>query len=539
VFEFKTFYISVIIAVLLVITWGPVSAASEEDAPSMYCDGFKEDCTPPATIPIGGGESEGTWRYQSLDDYDNDGVENRDDNCPFHVNPSQSDADKSWDGTSTRDGIGDACDNCPSQHNPGQEDLDGDGIGDVCDNDDDGDAVLDSLDNCPRVYNPGQEDLDGDWGSGGLPEADAGPGSDTETETETETATGTALGPDASAADGGPPDAGISDAGAPGPAEAGSGGGDACDPDIDGDGIPNLEDSCPYGAGLEPGDEACNRDSDGDGVMDFDLSDGETKPLDNCPTLENGDQADMDGDGQGDACDPDIDNDGITNSVDNCFVCAAEEPDAGAEGVQCTAYADEVNPDQLDADRDGIGDSCDEAFCFVVPELIDNESGGERCLDPTKPFRVDTPNIMDARTGKPLLLRLFANRQNAGLTYEWRVVREPSLGAAELVNPSGATGYSTPYEYHYAEGAEPVLTGNRAGTYEVRVKVRQVFEDEVSGKTDRTAEAEATIYVRGASSTTGGDCNCATVGAAQGGGAGWSLIALFLGGFLWFRRRRT
>ncbi|NNK81513.1 MAG: T9SS type B sorting domain-containing protein [Flavobacteriaceae bacterium] len=55
----------------------------------------------------------------------------------------------------------------------------------------------------------------------------------------------------------------------------------------------------------------------------------------------------MDGDGLGDACDSDIDNDGVLNEEDNCI----ETP----------------NPDQSDVDRDGIGDACDD---LIVNDVL-------------------------------------------------------------------------------------------------------------------------------------------------------------------------
>ncbi|NND59400.1 MAG: hypothetical protein HKN49_03955 [Gammaproteobacteria bacterium] len=71
-------------------------------------------------------------------------------------------------------------------------------------------------------------------------------------------------------------------------------------------------------------------DEDGDGLDDV---------IDNCPDVGNSDQADLDGDGDGDACDPDIDGDGLDNESDNC------------------SFA--VNAGQQDADADSIGNACD------------------------------------------------------------------------------------------------------------------------------------------------------------------------------------
>ena len=70
-------------------------------------------------------------------------------------------------------------------------------------------------------------------------------------------------------------------------------------------------------------------DADGDGIAD---------DLDNCRDDANADQADIDLDDLGDACDPDIDGDGALNDDDNCPF--------------------DSNADQADADGDGIGDAC-------------------------------------------------------------------------------------------------------------------------------------------------------------------------------------
>lgn len=222
----------------------------------------------------------GTEGLEVSKDMDNDGIFNFDDNCPCEYNPDQTDSDG--------DGVGDACDNCPMIPNPDQKDHDHDGVGDLCDN-------------CMFEPNPDQSDRDND-GIGD--ECDLCP--DDFDPKNFYTLNGTERV------------------------------GDACDPDIDHDGIPNEEDDDMDGDTWPNDMDNCPRiynpnqiDSDNDGIGDV---------CDNCPLKYNPGQEDQDHDGQGDVCDDDQDGDGIPDEWDNC--------------------PEHYNPEQEDEDCNGIGDAC-------------------------------------------------------------------------------------------------------------------------------------------------------------------------------------
>jgi len=137
-------------------------------------------------------------------------------------------------------------------------------------------------------------------------------------------------------------------------------------------------------------------DSDGDGAGDAcdtdDDNDSVPDSSDNCPLDFNPGQGDSDGDGIGDACDVDRDNDGVPDGLDLCpdafdpaqvdcdgdglgDACDADLIDPDGDGIDaacdlCPAVAD---PSNVDSDSDGIGDACD-ACPFDPDNDIDNDT---------------------------------------------------------------------------------------------------------------------------------------------------------------------
>lgn len=154
-----------------------------------------------------------------------------------------------------------------------------------------------------------------------------------------------------------------------GPSTSGSGSstgsgstGTTTTPDTDGDGVDDSHDNCINIKNPNQGDydgdgigNICDPDADNDGILNDGDGSGKfwdnlctggntTNCDDNCVIKANANQVDSDGDHFGDACDPtpngaDSDNDGILDASDIC--------------------PNFPNPAQTDMDGDGIGDFCD------------------------------------------------------------------------------------------------------------------------------------------------------------------------------------
>ncbi|SMF07690.1 Secreted trypsin-like serine protease [Alteromonadaceae bacterium Bs31] len=103
-------------------------------------------------------------------------------------------------------------------------------------------------------------------------------------------------------------------------------------------------------------------DTDNDGVIDTE---------DNCPNKANANQKDTDGDGMGNRCDPDDDNDGFTDAEENRVGSNTKDPNSTPESILYDADTDGIlnvvdncpnkaNPNQKDADLDGLGNACDD-----------------------------------------------------------------------------------------------------------------------------------------------------------------------------------
>jgi len=99
-------------------------------------------------------------------------------------------------------------------------------------------------------------------------------------------------------------------------------------------------------------------DMDGDGYGD-NLQGADPNLIDNCIELSNPDQSDYDGDGAGDVCDDDSDDDGVTNDLDQCPNGVLDWTSTTTEDYDSDGCLDNAQED-LDDDNDGVPDDEDQ-----------------------------------------------------------------------------------------------------------------------------------------------------------------------------------
>ncbi|MEC8022679.1 MAG: transporter, partial [Myxococcota bacterium] len=267
-------------------------------------------------------------------------------------------------------------------------------------------------------------------------------------------------------------------------------------------------------------------DNDDDKVSDH---------IDNCPTVINPTQLDLDKDGIGDECDDDIDGDGFSNEDDSCpYDAALSQPE---DAAQCSDSDDDgivdeddncpdlANPDQANYDNDLLGDVCDDDD---DGDGLDDEDEPGLGLNP-RDADTDDDGIKDGDEEKYNTDPLDCDTDDDGLPDGLEIGVQQAEKTNDSVSKQGECGFiadrdpltqTDPTKADTDDGG--VNDGDEDTNRDGRVDVGEL--DPLDGSDDFTVSGGAQLF------------SCSSQ-PTQYGGTPWSTLFLLLLAGYWLRRK--